>query len=297
MLKVTILIPTYNQENVITDAIESALKQTYPHKEILIVDDSTNDNTAKIVKKYDKYKEFRYIKNPKNLGRVQNYRNALYNHAGGDYLLNLDGDDFLTNNTFVEDAIKLIEKHNNEPAFVFGNITRLDESTGGKNIYPVNKNLPTLLDGNALFINYSPKKYGLFHMAILYNIEKAKSVGFYQHDINSSDLESILKLCLNNKVCYLDEVSGVWRIHSSNASQNLNIKKAVLNIKTFTSSYKAAKKLDVFKKSDLRSFLIRNIFFQIQDIGYRMLNFLNWRTSHLNGPYVIMAFLNSTYVK
>lgn len=273
MLKVTILIPTYNQKNVITDAIESALKQTYPHKEILIVDDCSTDNTSEVVKPYTSKKNVKYIKNPKNLGRVQNYRNALYNHAGGDYLLNLDGDDFLTNNTFVEDAVKLIEKHNNEPAFVFGNIARLDVSTKEKIIYHVNKHLPTLLDGNALFINYSPKKYGLFHMAVLYNIEKAKSVGFYQHDINSSDLESILKLCLNNKVCYLDEVSGDWRIRSSNVSQNLNIKKAVLNIKTFISSYKAAKKLDVFKKSDLRSFLIRNIFFQIQDIVYRMLNF------------------------
>lgn len=264
MIKVTILIPTYNQENFISDAIESALKQTYPNKEVLVVDDSTNDKTSKIVKKYNKNKSFRYIKNPKNLGRVRNYRNALYNHAKGDYVINLDGDDYLTNDKFIENAVALIEKYN--PAFVFGNIIRLDESTGEKLIYPVNKNLPTLLDGNDLFINYSSYKYGLYHMAVLYNAEKAKSVGFYKHDICSTDLESILRLCLNNKISYLDEISGVWRIHTSNISQNLPVEKAINNTKAFIYPYEAAEKLGIFKKFDLKAFKQRNLWNQTKDI-------------------------------
>lgn len=55
--KVTIIIPVYNGSNYLKDAIESSLNQTYENKEIIVVNDGSNDDgkTAKIAKDYLKY--------------------------------------------------------------------------------------------------------------------------------------------------------------------------------------------------------------------------------------------------
>jgi cellulose synthase/poly-beta-1,6-N-acetylglucosamine synthase-like glycosyltransferase len=50
----------------------------------------------------------KYVLNTCNLGRVANYRNLLCNHATGDYVINLDGDDYYTDPNFISEAVKLI---------------------------------------------------------------------------------------------------------------------------------------------------------------------------------------------
>ena len=108
--KVTIMIPTYNQASFIKKSVNSALSQSYPNLEILVGDDASTDSTVSIIKKINDPR-IKYIKNSKNLGRVNNYKNLLYEHASGDYILNLDGDDYYTDKNFVSDAISIIKKN------------------------------------------------------------------------------------------------------------------------------------------------------------------------------------------
>ena len=49
---ITIIIPTYNKVDYISQTIESALNQTYSNYEILIVDDASSDGTDLVIKKY-----------------------------------------------------------------------------------------------------------------------------------------------------------------------------------------------------------------------------------------------------
>ena len=50
---VSIIIPCYNGEKFIGDAIESALGQSYPQKEIIVVDDGSSDGSLSVIRRYE----------------------------------------------------------------------------------------------------------------------------------------------------------------------------------------------------------------------------------------------------
>lgn len=93
---VTIFMPTYNHENLISMAIESALNQGYEKVEILIGDDCSTDRTWEIVSTYaNKYPaKIKAFRNPANLGITGNC-NAILEKATGEYIAFTAGDDLV----------------------------------------------------------------------------------------------------------------------------------------------------------------------------------------------------------
>ena len=92
MVKVSVIIPTYNRANLIARSIESALNQTYRDFEILIVDDGSTDATFDAVSPFLKHAHVRYLRHEKNKGH-QAARNTGVKNASGDYIAFLDSDD------------------------------------------------------------------------------------------------------------------------------------------------------------------------------------------------------------
>jgi glycosyltransferase involved in cell wall biosynthesis len=89
---VSILIPAYNAEKWIDATIKSALDQTWPNKEIIIVDDGSSDDTLGIIKKYESKKV--KLVTQRNTGAC-GARNKALTFAQGSYIQWLDADDLL----------------------------------------------------------------------------------------------------------------------------------------------------------------------------------------------------------
>lgn len=90
---ISILIPAFNAEGCIAETIESALCQTWPRKEIIIVDDGSTDQTLAVARKFAG-KEVSVVSQP-NQGAAA-ARNKAFSLCQGDYIQWLDADDLLS---------------------------------------------------------------------------------------------------------------------------------------------------------------------------------------------------------
>ncbi len=217
---VTIGIPTFNQEKYIQEAIETSLAQDYANLQVIVADDCSTDNTANIAGKYLSDLRFKYYRNSHNLGRVGNYKKLLYEYALGAWYVNLDGDDFLSDNSFINTAIDCISK--NKDIVLFQATHFMENIAGNK----TQKKFPqpqllTIVDGKDFLINY-PEKMGVQHLAALYDRRKAMEIDFYRSDSLRSDSESILRLVLKGQVAFYNKAVGVWRDHGNNETWLLN---------------------------------------------------------------------------
>ena len=105
----SVIIPVYNTKKYIKKCIDSVLNQKTINKiEIIIINDSSNDGSEKIIQSYKNNNIIKIINNKKNLG-VGISRNNGIEAATGEYILFLDSDDCLYKNS-LKNIEKLIEK-------------------------------------------------------------------------------------------------------------------------------------------------------------------------------------------
>jgi glycosyltransferase involved in cell wall biosynthesis len=106
---VSILIPAYNAERFLGAALQSALDQTWPDTEIILVDDGSKDQTLAVAKGYESTKI--KIMRQENRGAAA-ARNMALREAQGDFLQYLDADDFLSPDKIREQLTLLQENPN-----------------------------------------------------------------------------------------------------------------------------------------------------------------------------------------
>ena len=98
----SICIPTYNRQEMLCQAIRSALNQSYDNIEVVVSDNASSDQTADMVAALNDQR-IRYFRNPTNLGAAANWERCVQ-RASGDYFSWLQDDDLLLPN-FVSAAV------------------------------------------------------------------------------------------------------------------------------------------------------------------------------------------------
>ena len=111
--KLTVSVPTYNQENYIAQCLNGIVNQktNFPFQ-VIVSDDCSTDNTRKILKEYQqKYPDIvKPIYRKKNLGPMDNFIETL-NGIHTEYVALCDGDDFWTDDTKLQQQVDFLDKN------------------------------------------------------------------------------------------------------------------------------------------------------------------------------------------
>lgn len=153
----SIIIPVYNKEKYIRDCINSILAQTFTNFEIIIINDGSTDNTIKILKSF-KDSRIKLI-NTNNNG-VSTARNIGINHASGQYIIFVDGDDTITPD-YCERIVDDIIKYGCPDLLIFG-LTKIYPSGNTKIINPYTDGIIKISEFQHSFMTETSEKEGIY---------------------------------------------------------------------------------------------------------------------------------------
>ncbi|TCL60281.1 glycosyl transferase family 2 [Hydrogenispora ethanolica] len=205
---VSVIIPVYNHEEFVGQAIQSVLSQNYNPIEILVVDDGSTDNTRKIVQSFGSH--IRYIY--KNNGGTSSALNVGIKSARGNYICWLSSDDLFLQ-TKVQKQIRMFQIHSGL-GMIYTDWYETDENANITKLYRSPELLTrreaalTLLKGNC--INGS---------TIMVKAECFKKVGYFKENyIQAHDHEMWLRLCRYYRFGHIHEPLLLYRRHHKNLS-------------------------------------------------------------------------------
>lgn len=207
--KVTIYLVNHNYAKFIQQAIESVLSQTYNNYELIIIDDGSTDHSRDILNKYENIENIKIIYQ-KNKGLIITNNIAL-GLANGEYIIRLDGDDWLDANA-LEIMVNHLDK-NSSSALIFPDYYEVDES--GEIIRVIrrhNFNDVTLFDQPA---------HGACTM---FKTKILKELGGYDENFKCQDGYDIwLKIITKYSVKNINLPLFHYRQHNKSLSSNRNL--------------------------------------------------------------------------
>jgi glycosyltransferase involved in cell wall biosynthesis len=207
---VTIGIPTYNRADAfLKEAIESALKQTYPNIEIIISDNCSSDDTELIVKSFNDPR-INYYRHNKNIGANNNFNFCLKKATGVFFLLLHDDD--LIDKDFVKTCMNVVKDCLNIGIVRTG--TRVINSDGD-----VLNETPNTADGLStenFFRAWFAWKTALYLCSTLFNTKRLREIGGFQSKHNLfEDVLAELKLASKYGRIDIYDVKASFRQHPS----------------------------------------------------------------------------------
>lgn len=242
MDKISIIIPTFNRKEMLSEAIDSVLKQTYKEKEIIIVDDCSSDGTEEMLR--EKYNEkVNYYKNKKNSGCGFS-RKLGYEKSTGKYIVFMDDDDIYCDNNFFEKAISAF---NNNIAFVSAN-SKIKYEVENKIEYK-----PLNIIGEINRLEYL-EKFQFEYMkpnstfTTVFSRECLKKGDFDKMEM-VNDASIYLRALLAGNAIILEDVIGIYRVHSKNITFSIDAQFLIDNLEEKRQIYKIIKEKNLFDNS------------------------------------------------
>lgn len=225
---ISVIIPSYNRKNFISQAIDSVLKQTYKNIEIIVVDDGSNDGTEESIReKYGESQLVNFYRNEKNSGAGFS-RKFGYQKSKGEYLVFMDDDDYYTNYKFFEEAIKILKKLE-DISFISSSsiIEYVNENQKEESIMNIKGEIK-----NSEYISSFQQKYMKSNSTFTTIFKKKKLEEANFKDVEMVNDSSIyLRALLSGNAYIMDDcISGIYRVHSRNISFNLGVDFIIENL-------------------------------------------------------------------
>ena len=205
---VSVIIPCYNQAHFLGEAIESVLSQSYPHFEVVVVDDGSTDNTQEVAARYPGVRCIRQ----ENQG-LAGARNTGIRHSNGSFLVFLDADDRLLADA-LEAGLSSLKAHP-ECAFAFGSC---------QHIAADGSPLPTAQAPCAerdYYLALLERNYIAVSAVVMYRRAVFEFVrGFDPSASPAEDYELYLRVARDYPVCCHERVIAEYRQHGANTPEN-----------------------------------------------------------------------------
>ena len=204
---VSVIIPAYNAEKYLSQAIESILNQTFRDFELIIIDDCSTDNTWQVIDKYHKAdKRVVVSRNKKNL-KLSRTLNKAIKVSKGKYIARMDADDISFPDR-LEKQVKFMEA-NLEVGISGGTMIIMDVSgkvTGERNYHTTDKKIREKI------FRYSP----FCHPSIIIRKSVLANSGLYNHYYNpAEDYELYFRIGLQAKFANLKDKLIKYRVVSN----------------------------------------------------------------------------------
>lgn len=204
-MKISVVIPTYNVEPYIVQAVESALAQTRVAHEIIVADDCSTDGTREVVRGLP----VRLIELERNSGSAA-ARNRAIDAATGDVIAMLDGDDYWKPH-HLETLAALLERH--PEAVLAASATRIF----GLRDHDMLPRFPAGPPRDVFDIAF--QHVLVSHMAVLYRTDAVKRAGqYYEPDPIACDMDLWLRLSRVGPFVCTHEVTAFRRMHAAQIS-------------------------------------------------------------------------------
>lgn len=216
-LLVSVLLPSYQHQNWIHEAIESVLNQSITDIELIIVDDASSDDSVKIIKEYAiKDPRIKFEVFPNNSGAMVAL-NRCYELSSGKYIATISSDDIWELDK-LEKQVNLLEE-NKELGAVFALPKFIDEK--GDTIANVKNGFKTSTKIRSRFewMNHFLIDNCICYPTSLVRKECYENIGFFNTAYRSlPDFQMWVRLFYRYKVLITDETLMSFRIHSYNES-------------------------------------------------------------------------------
>ena len=109
--KVSICMPTYNQPDFLKVVLDSIVMQDFKDYEVIISDDSTNDESGKLIEKYKaKIPNLTYFRNIPSKKSPMSWNEAI-KHAEGEYIKVQHSDDWFSDSTALRKFVSMLDSH------------------------------------------------------------------------------------------------------------------------------------------------------------------------------------------
>ncbi len=213
---VSVVMPAYNAEKYIEEAIQCILNQTYKNWELLITDDASTDQTLTIIQNYIiKDSRIKFYKNETNIGYLKTW-NKLMEIAKGEFITFLDADDLCTFDR-IETLYQYLQNH---PTIkiVGSNINIVDVS----NALVTTKNYP--VSSQEINDTLSSNNFPFCGSAVMIKKDVYQKVGGYREYFNRlawEDHDWLIRCCTMFKAANINQYLYSYRNTPHSVTRNI----------------------------------------------------------------------------
>jgi glycosyltransferase involved in cell wall biosynthesis len=214
--RISVVIPTYNRSKLLRKTVQSVLDQTYKDYEILVVNNSSTDDTKEML---ESLKDPRiHILDIQNQGVIAKSRNLGMRSAQGEYIAFLDDDDLWLPEK-LEKQTAYLEEHP-EYDLVYTPVWTIDENDARKEYLKIKRDP---VDGR-IFYELVRGNY-ISTLTVMIRKTLLSDIGLFSEDPALRSIEDYdywLRIALKKQIGFIDEPLALYRVHSSGVSKTVN---------------------------------------------------------------------------